>query len=310
MLRAGHGQAVPRPCDALWQLLLLLLLLRASKATTGNNKDLANNTATCDTGVKTSYSRCVKSMSALNLVRSSLRKVSRYAAKICNRDPRATCMTVPAELDNALGGSCTGSALLLSVFADLVSGRLGTVNWHGGTSSHCSLLHLRQQPGVSGSVDGRNAPRSWVAAARKCVVEAVERHQQVIRARSRKQTYARSRPAIRSILKERAHAAADARVVIETACVTGRGVPWRHGCMHAERGCGACCRRKSSRRHWRHRRRVMRSGRALFTMAGRLATMRHSLAATTVKLADSVSREVVDDIFSCALKKQTGVTLR
>lgn len=45
-------------------------------------------------------------------------------------------------------------------------------------------------------------------------------------------------------------------------------------------------------------------------MAGRLAAMRHSLAATSVKLVDSVPREVVDDIFHCALKKQTGVTLR
>lgn len=49
---------------------------------------------------------------------------------------------------------------------------------------------------------------------------------------------------------------------------------------------------------------------AVSSMAGRLAAMRHSLAATSVKLVDSVPREVVDDIFSCALKKQTGVTLR
>jgi pyruvate dehydrogenase kinase 2/3/4 len=49
---------------------------------------------------------------------------------------------------------------------------------------------------------------------------------------------------------------------------------------------------------------------AVSSMAGRLAAMRHSLAATSVKLVDSVPREVVDDIFHCALKKQTGVTLR
>lgn len=50
------------------------------------------------------------------------------------------------------------------------------------------------------------------------------------------------------------------------------------------------------------------------SMAGRLAAMRHGLAkaaaGASVKLVDSLPRELVDDIFSCALKKQTGVTLR
>lgn len=50
------------------------------------------------------------------------------------------------------------------------------------------------------------------------------------------------------------------------------------------------------------------------SMAGRLAAMRHGLAkaasTASVRLVDSLPREVVDDIFSCALKKQTGVTLR
>jgi hypothetical protein len=49
-------------------------------------------------------------------------------------------------------------------------------------------------------------------------------------------------------------------------------------------------------------------------MAGRLAAMRHGLAkaaaGASIKLVDSLPREIVDDIFSCALKKQTGVTLR
>ena len=33
-------------------------------------------------------------------------------------------------------------------------------------------------------------------------------------------------------------------------------------------------------------------------------------AASAVRLADHFSREVVDDIFACALKKQTGVSLK
>lgn len=41
------------------------------------------------------------------------------------------------------------------------------------------------------------------------------------------------------------------------------------------------------------------------------ALVRSALAATKqVKLSDSVPRELVDDIFSCAMKKQTGVSLR
>ena len=41
------------------------------------------------------------------------------------------------------------------------------------------------------------------------------------------------------------------------------------------------------------------------------AVVRSALAATKqVKLSDSVPRELVDDIFSCAIKKQTGVSLR
>lgn len=41
------------------------------------------------------------------------------------------------------------------------------------------------------------------------------------------------------------------------------------------------------------------------------ALVRSALAATTqVKLSDSVPRELVDDIFASALRKQTGVSLR
>lgn len=41
------------------------------------------------------------------------------------------------------------------------------------------------------------------------------------------------------------------------------------------------------------------------------AVVRSALAATKqVKLSDSVPRELVDDIFSSAIKKQTGVSLR
>jgi hypothetical protein len=49
-------------------------------------------------------------------------------------------------------------------------------------------------------------------------------------------------------------------------------------------------------------------------MAGRVAaTALRALAPTAVKavrLADSVPRAVVDDIFACALRKQTGVSLK
>ena len=45
-------------------------------------------------------------------------------------------------------------------------------------------------------------------------------------------------------------------------------------------------------------------------MASRLASMRNSVGKASVRLADSLPKELVDDIFGCAIKRQTGVTLR
>ena len=40
------------------------------------------------------------------------------------------------------------------------------------------------------------------------------------------------------------------------------------------------------------------------------ASLVHSLKQATPRLVDSIPRPVVDDIFTCAIKKQTGVSLR
>ncbi|KAK9845210.1 hypothetical protein WJX81_000109 [Elliptochloris bilobata] len=45
-------------------------------------------------------------------------------------------------------------------------------------------------------------------------------------------------------------------------------------------------------------------------MASRVASLVRSAKPTVARLADSVPRAVVDDIFGCALKKQTGVSLK
>ena len=45
-------------------------------------------------------------------------------------------------------------------------------------------------------------------------------------------------------------------------------------------------------------------------MASRLSSLRGSLAGAGVRLADCFSKDLVDDIFNCAIKRQTGVTLR
>lgn len=45
-------------------------------------------------------------------------------------------------------------------------------------------------------------------------------------------------------------------------------------------------------------------------LAGKMLAMRAESSGAATKLADTVSRSVADDIFSCALKRQTGVTLR
>ena len=52
---------------------------------------------------------------------------------------------------------------------------------------------------------------------------------------------------------------------------------------------------------------------SLMASAARLASAalrQTAVAGKTVRLAESFSKEVVDDIFSCALKKQTGVSLK
>ncbi len=48
----------------------------------------------------------------------------------------------------------------------------------------------------------------------------------------------------------------------------------------------------------------------LKNMASRVASLVRSARPTVARLADSVPRDVVDDIFGCALKKQTGVSLK
>ncbi len=48
----------------------------------------------------------------------------------------------------------------------------------------------------------------------------------------------------------------------------------------------------------------------LKNMASRVAALVRSARPTVARLADSVPRDVVDDIFGCALKKQTGVSLK
>ena len=45
-------------------------------------------------------------------------------------------------------------------------------------------------------------------------------------------------------------------------------------------------------------------------MASRVASLVRSAKPAVARLADSVPRDVVDDIFGCALKKQTGVSLK
>lgn len=44
-------------------------------------------------------------------------------------------------------------------------------------------------------------------------------------------------------------------------------------------------------------------------LAGKMLAMKAGSGAST-KLVDAVPRALADDIFSCALKRQTGVTLR
>ena len=48
----------------------------------------------------------------------------------------------------------------------------------------------------------------------------------------------------------------------------------------------------------------------LSSMASRVASLLRSAKPAVARLADSVPRDVVDDIFGCALKKQTGVSLK
>lgn len=45
-------------------------------------------------------------------------------------------------------------------------------------------------------------------------------------------------------------------------------------------------------------------------LAGKMLAMKAEVTGAATKLVDTVSRTVADDIFSCALKRQTGVTLR
>ena len=45
-------------------------------------------------------------------------------------------------------------------------------------------------------------------------------------------------------------------------------------------------------------------------MASRLTVMRNSMGSASIRLADTFSKELVEDIFKCAIKRQTGVTLR
>jgi pyruvate dehydrogenase kinase 2/3/4 len=49
---------------------------------------------------------------------------------------------------------------------------------------------------------------------------------------------------------------------------------------------------------------------AVSSVASRLSSLRGSLTGAGVRLADCFDKPLVEDIFNCAIKRQTGVTLR